>query len=87
VTNINDMGLPAGLPVVPLERVEWFPIGPWVEWGYHREMTAADLGLPLPQWTREFVCYLYGDDWFNRTYAEWLRPPPYFWLGTQAEAA
>lgn len=51
-----------------------------------REMTAADLGLPLPQWTREFVCGLYGDEWFERTYVEWLHPtPPYsFWLGADA---
>lgn len=47
-----------------------------------REMTAADLGLPLPQWDA---------DWLNATYGpcppalwKWLERPPAsyaFWLG------
>ncbi len=111
MSNINDMGLPQGLPEMLKEWVPnqhtvpsryWAAMGDNTQRAYaqdyadraesennnrSREMTAADLGFPLPQWTREFVCGLYGDDWFKRTYAEWLMPTPFFWLGAQAETA
>lgn len=88
MTNINDLGLPQGLPATwPYDPVNGLLVGSddWLRNG--REMTAADLGLPLPRWTREFVCGLYGEEWFERTYAEWLKPAPEapyaFWLGAE----
>jgi hypothetical protein len=40
----------------------------------HREMTAADLGLPLGQWDYEWLESIYGA-------ASEYYPDPYFWLG------
>lgn len=45
-----------------------------------RSMVAADLGLPLGQWSLEYLAGMYGC-----RQALPVKPQPFFWLGRDAE--
>jgi hypothetical protein len=91
VTNINDMGLPQGLPELAGSYgiIRWpqdYDNAPPGENNNRaREMTAADLGLSLQQWDPEWLTDMYGlCPW--RIWKSLLdTDAPYsFWLGADA---